>query len=144
MSVDTTIPSSSNNVGDDLSAIRENFELLASAQVVDEGSTSDGDYIRYENGWQICRYRDNDTEPKASGRIGDDWDYPQSFISEPSVSAIITNLRVSPSRAELGLTEISSISATSCDYDTHRVEGKTNFSGGDLADFILIAIGRWK
>ena len=54
MAVDTTIPDSSNNVGNDLSAIRENFELLASAQVVDEGSTSDGDYIRYDNGWQIC------------------------------------------------------------------------------------------
>ena len=40
--IDTTIPNSSNNVGDDLSAIRENFELLASAQVVDEGSTADG------------------------------------------------------------------------------------------------------
>ncbi len=30
------------------------LNALSSAGVVDEGSTAEGDYIRFENGWQIC------------------------------------------------------------------------------------------
>ena len=54
MAYDSTIPALSNLISNDIPAMQENFSLLESAQVVDEGSTADGDYIRYENGWQIC------------------------------------------------------------------------------------------
>ena len=54
MAYDSTIPSLSNLIGDDIPQMQENFQLLEDSQVVDEGSTADGDYIRYENGWQIC------------------------------------------------------------------------------------------
>ena len=83
MAVDTTIPNSSNNVGNDLSAIRENFELLASAQVVDEGSTSDGDYWRFENGLQICLMEGDPVSISENSRgsvFGDD-NFPASFVS---------------------------------------------------------------
>ena len=88
MAVDTTIPSSSNNVGNDLSAIRENFELLASAQVVDEGSTADGDYIRYENGWQIIVATQEIPESEiddysGNGSILPTFDFPVDFVTKP-------------------------------------------------------------
>ena len=54
MAYDGTIPALSNLISNDIPAMQENFSLLESAQVVDEGSTEDGDYIRWENGWQIC------------------------------------------------------------------------------------------
>ena len=53
MAYDGTIPSLSNQIGNDIPQMQENFSLLESAQVVDEGSTQDGDYIVFENGWAI-------------------------------------------------------------------------------------------
>ena len=93
MSVDTTVPNSSNNVGNDLSALQSNFDALASAEVVDEGSTSDGDYIRYDNGWQICTIEKtmdfNSTSNNAylvEGTDSRDIEYPVSFLDVVSVS----------------------------------------------------------
>ena len=146
MAVDTTIPSSSNNVGNDLSAIRENFELLASAQVVDEGTTSDGDYIRYENGWQIC------ISTVTTGEIS---------IDETEGALYINGDDISVTFASSFLEE---------DWDNHEVSISLKARGGNLLiaprafrhnptfDFrvlsardrttstsvIAIAIGRWK
>ena len=141
MAVDTTIPSSSNNVGDDLSAIQENFELLASAQVVDEGSTADGDYIRYENGFQICwgyKLGDIDTSTAAWQNISD---FPAPFDD-------VVFMELSPLRdAEIyvGLIEL----ANNCvfNYDYRRTQWRISYRGDDngiLTEVVLLAIGWWK
>ena len=83
MAYDGTIPALGNLISNDIPAMQENFSLLESAQVVDEGSTSDGDYIRYDNGWQIC----TDTlDSSGWNKFTDDhyekqFDFPVEFIN---------------------------------------------------------------
>ena len=146
MAVDTTIPDSSNNVGDDLSAIRENFELLASAQVVDEGSTAEGDYIRYENGWQVCYYQDDETSitdqsigsGHRSSRI--EFSFPVGFSDIPNVawlpqqeSGATLWAGGSSSGGDVSISS-SSASGNLLSFDDSIAEGKLGY----------FAIGRWK
>ena len=84
MAFDKTVPDPDNFGLDDISAMQENFSLLESAQVVDEGSTSDGDYIRFENGWQICIKEEVTLTYDSSNSLIYDWDYPVSFSEKPT------------------------------------------------------------
>ena len=83
MAYDGTIPSLSNQIGNDIPQMQENFSLLESAQVVDEGSTADGDYIRYENGWQICLMESDPVSISENdrGEVFQDDNFPESFAS---------------------------------------------------------------
>ena len=146
MAVDTTIPNSSNNVGDDLSAIQENFELLASAQVVDEGSTADGDYIRYENGWQVCISKEftlDATRERGSGVYSSSseerktWNYPFDFTNVLWVQG--TSLR----GAE---TDICKANGRGVDINNAATVYLFNIDGSqtDRNKNYVIAIGRWK
>ena len=148
MAVDTTIPSSSNNVGDDLSAIQENFELLASAQVVDEGSTSDGDYIRYENGWQICVIDEillsYANAGSSSTRILGTWSFPVDFNSTD-----ITVLLNSVENAGID-SDYRDLAVSPDDFTSSSVRLNAYSLNYDLTDnnvefnVTAFAIGRWK
>ena len=153
MAVDTTIPSSSNNVGDDLSAIRENFELLASAQVVDEGSTSDGDYIRYENGWQICFQFGAIVDLGESGSTAADFPYPNSFVNSVSTSFNTTDHEITGDgstnlRALAFVYDFSDIGEW--DIRMGQDHKDSDLLGGNDPDDLgeievsLMAIGKWK
>ena len=138
MAVDTTIPNSSNNVENDLSAIRENFELLASAQVVDEGSTSDGYYIRWENGWQICtvEYGVDLTSTSSAN------DVPMSFIDAEQFTGYGGVDNADPGSGGDGQAIVRAFTRlTQPDRFQFRCNGD-----GDSSDFKIvgIAIGRWK
>ena len=60
------------------STTQQALDILSDSVVVDEGSTADGDYIRYENGWQIFFREDVfDTTTWSSQHF----DFPNSYIS---------------------------------------------------------------
>ena len=146
MAVDTTIPHSSNNVGDDLSAIRENFELLASAQVVDEGSTADGDYIRWENGWQVCKISIITLEYESSDRVIKTWDFPQSFNTDNYyVSFQVLGIIEVPSNVRDNYqTELDNDSRSTNSVILRIWNNEGNFTEGDEIKVTAFAIGRWK
>ena len=80
MAYDGTIPALGNLISNDIPAMQENFSLLESAQVVDEGSTADGDYIRYENGWQICiKYGIELSVLSGESSMDGEWHFPADF-----------------------------------------------------------------
>ena len=54
MAYDPTIPALNNYIGDDIAKIRENFAELAGSRIVEMGSNSNGTYVRWENGLQVC------------------------------------------------------------------------------------------
>ena len=142
MAVDTTIPNSSNNVGNDLSAIRENFELLASAQVVDEGSTSDGEYIRFENGLQICwGYKLGDIDTSDTFVWQEISDYPASFDS-------VVFMALSPIRGEESYEALIELMNNFVFNEGRKTfQWRINYRGSDngiLTEVALLAIGRWK
>src|SRR5690606_5994384 len=54
MAYDPTIPALNNYIGDDIPKIMANFAELAGSRIVEMGSNSNGEYVRFENGWQVC------------------------------------------------------------------------------------------
>ena len=148
MAVDTTIPHSSNNVGDDLSAIRENFELLASAQVVDEGSTEDGDYIRYENGWQFIYKSEVEVTTEGSS-FGDivRVSFPLDFVDNANVVVGFSLSNESSDAQGSGsfvtaYTECSIATNSRKEWSLRMANDYTALFSDTLLDFY--AIGRWK
>ena len=147
MAYDSTIPSLSNLIGDDIPQMQENFQLLEDSQVVDEGSTADGDYIRYENGWQICFNSSIELDFKSSEECLGSWDYPQSFTTIGNVLASAPNLfgDAAPSKEEISYVGPSGgLSTTSQTLAATRNQGGTDFEDGDFVEVALLAIGRWK
>ena len=141
MGFDNTVPNADNYGLDDISAMQENFELLESAQVVDEGSTSDGEYIRFENGLQICwgyQLGEIDTSTAAWQHISH---FPASFDD-------IVFMALSPLRDSDGHTAVIEL-AYSCsfDYTYSHDRWRISYRGSDngiLTDTAPLAIGRWK
>ena len=138
MSVDTTIPDSSNNVGNDLSAIRENFELLASAQVVDEGSTSDGDYIRYENGWQIT-FVDIEEGVDINNDLGSLWNSDFQTMDLPVEHDSMLDYSIFLSTRETTVWgAMKNNTSNQIQYRLYSSESHTD------ASHTIATIGRWK
>ena len=142
---DTPLPT--DLISDSQPKIRENFQLLEDSQVVDEGSTADGDYIRYENGWQICIVQKNIDlssldENKRFSVVGGDADinWPVSFDSRPFfVSWAGQDF---PATGDDYSDVFSGIWVESRDSNRCHICGKTTTS---REEYILFgAIGRWK
>ena len=82
------------NVTDDLIKIKENFLELNDSRIVEHNlnilSPSNGYYVRWENGLQVCFYESeliafdfNNNGLYAGSKI---WRYPASFISPPKIN----------------------------------------------------------
>ena len=147
MAYDGTIPELGNLISNDIPAMQENFSLLESAQVVDEGSTADGYYIRYESGWQICTTWIQ-LDYATSTTLSDEWSFPVSFASgnDTIVNFIAdeADRNLSTSRTNLTLQGLFSDN----DYETSAQLKQWVTGGGlDTEDYIraqVFAMGRWK
>src|SRR5690606_32303717 len=97
MAYDPTIPALNNYIGDDIPKIMANFAELAGSRIVEMGSNSNGEYVRWENGLQVCWWKESvsHTHPNATGSIYRSdiitWTYPASFVSAPVVVAGSSN-----------------------------------------------------
>src|SRR5690606_18429444 len=96
MVYDPTIPALNNYIGDDIEKIRENFAELAGSRIVEMGSNSNGTYVRWENGLQICwrsvsqTGRAPTTQTTQSLTVYRDfytWSFPAAFSVAPMVLA---------------------------------------------------------
>jgi len=144
MAYSPLVPNANNTVGSDLTAMQENFSLLESAQVVDEGTTADGDYIRYENGWQICTIYPVTLTELNNELLRYNWTFPQSFISEVQTMPFLDSATASYSNLLRNIpNNLTGIKGTSNGgiiawYDISVTTGATIDNCG------AIAIGRWK
>ena len=141
MGFDNTVPDPDNYGLDDIPAMQENFSLLESAQVVDEGSTSDGDYIRYENGWQICifTFTDSNATFEEVGNVyrSESFDniyFPNDFVENPKVISTSNKGLENIFGAKFNI-ELNYI-------DSFRVYSPVDRNQDIIESFI--AIGRWK
>ena len=149
MAYDGTIPSLSNQIGNDIPQMQENFELLEDSQVVDEGSTADGDYIRYENGWQVFFiYSVADDFGGDGDYLEEDSDYPQEFLNmDYAVVATPVHSGNSDFNANIsgaGMQNWGLRTRTETFYRIRIYSDDSNFLDGDSIGYSLIAIGRWK
>lgn len=71
------------------------LDALAGARIVEKGSNANGSYIRWENGFQICRHQMTGLGPiNTSGGAGYisapySWTFPAAFLTAPSCAGDI-------------------------------------------------------
>jgi hypothetical protein len=115
---------------------------LESAQIVDSGSTADGDYWRFEDGLQMCIIKKSDTVDVNTGSlyfpmISDDYYYslPVNFIDlNFNIQSSVDSYYV-----DIYKTTINNTSSVGVRFWNDTV-GETGLS----VDLFLLAIGRWK
>ena len=146
MAYDGTIPSLSNQIGNDIPQMQENFSLLEDSQVVDEGSTEDGDYIRYENGWQICIRNFAASEIDWSVTDDNRYDMPANFLDREKIYYNI-NVRLSGGDPDTIFSAWSTctLEALEAEWRLLVIENQTtDTSEVTRESSSFITIGRWK
>src|SRR5690606_38692627 len=101
MAYDPTIPALNNYIGDDIPKIMANFAELAGSRIVEMGSNSNGTYVRWENGLQVCFAKTN-LSPSWTQASGG-WGYhsgphtisqPATFVSNPFATISMSDIHV--------------------------------------------------
>jgi len=142
MAYDPTIPALNNYIGDDIPKIMANFAELAGSRIVEMGSNSNGTYVRWENGLQICFVRATAfTGDSTSDIKTGDWTHPAAFTSPPAIVGRNAQNQASP----VWYLEVNpgvGTAVTSVFWRAYRESGVWT----PTANYPLhyIAIGRWK
>ena len=121
----------------------EPFSNGGGSDIYDYGSNANGDWIRYNNGWMICKSIRAASTVSAT-QVGSIFygsspalNYPQPFISPPQVA----NASIQNGGAFwFGMTNNGSMTATSCGF---RLFAAQTFSNTTVF-WGFIAIGKWK
>lgn len=158
MAYNPNVPAPDNLVQDDIAAMRDNFQHFAplapyiqailDSRIVEMVSNSNGWYVRWENGLQVCwRQADEGTQSfSQSGALytvgGTSpqnflWTYPAAFAQTP----IATGSFFRPGTTDRidGFVSIRTYSAESMLYRYYSV-----VEGEWTTRSLLMAIGRWK
>ena len=140
------VPYSSGVAGFSPADVKAALDALAGVRIVEMGSNSNGTYVRWENGVQVCWFTNNPTpdfEARTEGAVSgyrhsDNWTYPAAFIANPSVVAIGRGVVGSQVQTSLN-TSIANLSTTGAEISLwawNQVNAGVAIS--------RIAIGRWK
>jgi len=85
MAYDPTIPALEHYIGDDIPKIMANFVELAGSRIVEMGSNSNGTYVRWENGLQVCWVDEAVASFLDRYVLRYHWVYPAGFVTPPVV-----------------------------------------------------------
>lgn len=131
MAYDPTIPALNNYIGDDIPKIMANFAELAGSRIVEMGSNSNGEYVRWENGLQVC------FDVLSTSASQDTlWTLPAAFIDSEWV--FCSGLGASFS------SEARAITFQGRTTNSVTLRALTASGGRVSAGAFIIAIGRWK
>jgi len=150
MAYDPTIPALNNYIGDDIPKIMANFAELAGSRIVEMGSNSNGTYVRWENGLQICWRSVSQTGRSPSAQTTQSltvyrdfytWSFPAAFSVAPMVLAPNPRLFSGDSAATYHMATgyIGSVTVTSAGI---IYESLKTFDA--IEQEALLAVGRWK
>ena len=127
---------------EELGPIEGMIDEVASAAVVDEGSTSDGDYIRYENGWQICVVESGEKDTGITYfDLFDEDPYPASFES------VLAKIPGGINRTDGGRHDFKLDWPLDLDYNSDSDTGRMRIydpEDGMTVRSTLLVIGRWE
>ena len=127
--------------GSDLAGIENGNGVDITGRIVERGSNSDGEYVRFGDGTQICWINDmgtitDDINTATAGGFrnsGRFWDFPVPFSTPPNVQA------VSLSAAHLILRCTATTESTTA-IQAWRADSATDVN----VNHSVKAIGRWK
>ena len=144
---DTPLPT--DLISDSQPDIRENFLLLEDAQIVEHNLNVDdpdnGYYVRWENGLQVCFYKETINLDTTDERHV--FDYPASFSTHPGGAIILENDSPGEGSSERETTfKNFAFAGKACTSSNWAV--RTNPDNDYAADIPfgvqMVAIGRWK
>jgi len=119
----------------------------AQKHITESGSNANGEYIRFDDGTQIC-WTILELPYFNSDRVETSWTLPAAMSTSDyvvNITLLRGNSNITPSSMELAITQcwqtdIVSVSSVGL----FRVLGGTDFQPGDYAKVCCVAIGRWK
>ena len=120
---------------------------LPTGAVIESARTSNGDYVRFADGTQICSDALTLTF-SASNRIETTWVFPAPFLGTPQSVSGTLNANSFLGNATPGLDEVCSMvhsntSGLQSKISQYRLSGGTDFQVSDSAYVRVSAIGRW-
>lgn len=140
MAYNDTIPALGNLIGNDIPAIKENFVQLTNSRMVDDNldvaSPSNGYYVRWENGLQICFGKFLLEYISTPNQISYAWTFPVSFGVNPIVNHNFNVLPVIARNSSPIWQNVTLINVNLTVLHENNV-----FLSGDQADTLAIAIG---
>lgn len=148
MAYNPNVPAPTNRVQDDIAAMRDNFQHLAplapyiqallDSRIVEMGSNSNGEYVRWENGLQACWHQLLfGFISGGTNNLSVTWVFPAAFANT-NYRMIGVSFTASPRTyifANSGGKTTSSVSA--------RIERPSD-TGNVTVPAEVLAIGRWK
>lgn len=115
---------------------------LSAGAIIEQGENANGEYVRFANGLQICRF--------SSGRLGASYatsvtvTFPAVFSEGPVILPAITigaeNIDSSLATSTIYAVKNATTTTTSCTIAAQTLVGGKLYNG----EAKLIAIGRWK
>ncbi|MCT4605844.1 MAG: hypothetical protein N4A64_07025 [Marinisporobacter sp.] len=116
--------------------------------ITESGSNSNGEYIRFDDGTQIC-WNTLSLGYESNEYLDSTWNFPASFIAIGNVFFLLSSnsadVNITPSRDMIGLSGCSYKSTGVAQFSMRRINGMTDFQDGDsISNCNVFAIGRWK
>lgn len=121
---------------------------LSTGAVMQTGETTDGRYVRYADGTQICTHT-VDLTYKGGDRLTRSWNYPIAFLGAAPVCVSMSVLdedNATPSPEDLGWMGGrlgAKAPESSVSLRLYRRAGGTDFVSGDTMTVYASAVGRW-
>lgn len=128
----------------DLTALQPHVAALLSSRIVEMGTNSNGTYVRWENGLQICWHTFPEmSTPNAQGALYAStgsvlWTFPARFSVVPVTWGFTT--RTSGSGTGVGFLAAFGGPSTTAVGNVNLVSTHNTFAGQPM----MVAIGRWK
>lgn len=128
------------------SEVADALDILASSRIVEQGENENGQYWRWENGFQVCVYRsyNSDTPKKIEKAVGEvyiselfEHHYPAVFSEVP---IMIGSANFYQGRGWFG--NFASLSRSSISYRLFSY-GTIGASQAETGSVQIISIGRW-
>lgn len=118
--------------------------LLGGAVIVESGSNTDGEWIRFGNGLQACWIASLLLIYHAAHMLRKTWTYPKPFVERPAVIPVAAEYSSVNAAREIDIINYSPPTNTHAVIAVHTSASLSPYSSGDTRDTTVFAIGRWK
>lgn len=144
------VPYSSGVSGFTPSTVKAALDALAGVRIVEMGSNANGEYVRWENGLQVCfrsvvlNFVAGGGQVLTSGtRLWPAQFSARPFVTAPTYETIYQYPFEDVMNADIKNVYYSRLSSADFEIRMYQ-DGSGSFQDGDSIDVFVIAIGRWK
>lgn len=116
--------------------------LLGGAVIVESGSNSNGEYVRFGDGLQVCWISPIVLTYTGAHMLEKTWTFPKSFSKSPFCKP--NAIDWAPNQGSRGLDIIAYAPSVSSARIVAHAIASGPFSSGDTWTVQAVAIGRWK